>query len=144
MARTMQEPGATAAEADCSLLQRFLDLIEVKSRAGLPIGHYAAVLRVSESRLTAQCRRVARQSPQRLISAYLVRKAKAQILETTLSTSQIAFSLGFHDPAYFSRFFRQQTGQTPTQFRLTSHAAGRPAAPAATRCADGVDGEAAV
>ena len=28
-----------------------------------------------------------------------------------------AYSLGFDDPAYFTRFFTKHTGLTPTQFR---------------------------
>jgi AraC family transcriptional activator of pobA len=110
-------------------------LIEAKPRAGLPIGHYAAVLGVSESRLTSHCRRVTGRSPLQIINGCIVRRAREKMLATKLSTSEIAFSLGFRDPAYFSRFFRLQTGQTPTEFR-TSAGPAAGARPNVTACAD--------
>jgi len=36
---------------------------------------------------------------------------------TQLSVKEIAYSLGYEYPQYFVRLFRQQTGQTPTQYR---------------------------
>ncbi|MEA4916914.1 helix-turn-helix domain-containing protein [Proteiniphilum sp.] len=34
-----------------------------------------------------------------------------------LSVNEIAFSLGFDYPQYFSRLFKNKTGQTPIEFR---------------------------
>ena len=129
MTNAFLKDGVTSTAPHACLVRRFGELIEAKPRAGLPIGHYAAVLGVSESRLTAHCRRVTGRSPLQIINACLVRRAKEKMLGTKLSTSEIAFSLGFRDPAYFSRFFRLQTGQTPTEFRATA-AAEKGAAPA--------------
>ncbi len=127
-------------ERTACLAQRLQELIEAKPRAGLPIGHYAAVLRVSESRLTSHCRRQTGRSPSQIINACIVRKAREKMLAANLSTSEIAFSLGFRHPAYFSRFFRLQTGQTPTEFRAAARDGGdyRAAAarPDVTACAD--------
>jgi AraC family transcriptional activator of pobA len=40
-----------------------------------------------------------------------------------MSVKQIAHGLGFADIAYFSRYFRKQTGVTPTQFQSEAHKA---------------------
>jgi len=37
---------------------------------------------------------------------------------TTLNISEIAYSSGFADPAYFARVFKQHKGMTPQEFRL--------------------------
>jgi AraC family transcriptional activator of pobA len=34
-----------------------------------------------------------------------------------MSVSEIAYGLGFDDPAYFTRFFSQRTGISPRAFR---------------------------
>ncbi|MFT3674814.1 MAG: helix-turn-helix domain-containing protein [Chitinophagaceae bacterium] len=57
------------------------------------------------------------QSPQDHIHQYIVRKAKEKLRQTDLSVSEIAYSLGFDYPTYFTRFFRKETGITPTIFR---------------------------
>lgn len=44
-------------------------------------------------------------------------EAKRMILSTDMSLKEIAFELGFSDPAYFSNFFRAQTGSSPREFK---------------------------
>jgi AraC-like DNA-binding protein len=54
---------------------------------------------------------------QQHIHAYLIDRAKSLLMTTTLSVNEIAFSLGFEYPQYFSRLFKNKTGQTPVEFR---------------------------
>jgi AraC-like DNA-binding protein len=44
-------------------------------------------------------------------------EAERQLRYTAMSVSQVAYYLGFEDPAYFSRFFRRRTGLPPKSFR---------------------------
>ena len=60
------------------------------------------------------------QSPQALIQQRMIALAKERLSTTQLSVKEIAYSLGYEYPQYFVRLFRQQTGQTPTQFRQGS------------------------
>jgi AraC-like DNA-binding protein len=39
---------------------------------------------------------------------------------TNKNVSEIAYLLGFHDPSYFSRAFKQQTGKTPSEYRKSN------------------------
>jgi AraC-like DNA-binding protein len=68
--------GARDAENPYFFVRRFQDLVEAKPRTGLPIGHYAAVLGVSESRLTAHCRRLTGRSPLQIINTCVMRKQR--------------------------------------------------------------------
>lgn len=47
----------------------------------------------------------------------LVLEIKKEIRLREKSLKEIAFDLGFSEPAYFTRFFKQQTSLTPTEFR---------------------------
>jgi AraC family transcriptional regulator, transcriptional activator of pobA len=38
-------------------------------------------------------------------------------LESSKSIGQIAYDLGFKHPGHFSRMFKNETGQTPNEFR---------------------------
>jgi AraC family transcriptional activator of pobA len=55
-----------------------------------------------------------------VIHARIITEAKRNLIFGDTSMEQIAFSLGFSDAAYFTRFFRKEVGQTPSQFRITS------------------------
>ena len=39
------------------------------------------------------------------------------LLESNLTVREVAFASGFNDPNYFTRFFQQKTGMTPSHFR---------------------------
>lgn len=47
----------------------------------------------------------------------LLLEAQRDLTYTSLSVKQIAWSLGFADAAYFTRFFQRLAGRTPTQWR---------------------------
>ncbi len=47
----------------------------------------------------------------------LILEAKREIAYGKKSLKQISFELGFSDQAYFSRFFKVQTGIMPLEFR---------------------------
>jgi AraC family transcriptional activator of pobA len=47
----------------------------------------------------------------------LLVEAERQLRYTSLSIAQIGYHLGFHDPAYFSRFFTTRMRLSPREFR---------------------------
>ncbi|UBM60826.1 helix-turn-helix domain-containing protein [Marinilongibacter aquaticus] len=47
----------------------------------------------------------------------IIQSAKNKLRRTNLSVSEIAYSLGFGYPTYFTRFFRRKTGISPKVFR---------------------------
>ena len=54
------------------------------------------------------------------INDFLVDKAKNLLLGTEDSVSEIAYTLGFNYPHYFSRLFKTKTGVTPQKYREMS------------------------
>ncbi len=46
-----------------------------------------------------------------------VEEAKRLLLETSQTVSEIAASVGYQDPSYFTKVFKKIEGQTPTEFR---------------------------
>jgi len=51
------------------------------------------------------------------IHFFVIEQAKTILLQTNQSISEIAYSLGFEYPQYFSRLFKQKTGKTPLEYR---------------------------
>ena len=56
-------------------------------------------------------------SPLEHIHARIIKIAKHKLRQPHLTISDIAYSLGFNYPTYFTRFFKKETGITPTDFR---------------------------
>jgi AraC family transcriptional activator of pobA len=110
--------GATRSEI--RLADRFRELIDQHYRKNLPLQDYASMMAVSLVQLRAACASATGQSPTKMIHARIVTEAKRNLIFGDMSMEQIAFSLGFSDAAYFTRFFRKEVGQTPSQFRITS------------------------
>lgn len=112
--------GEIATRNDIRLTERFRELIEQHYRENLPLQDYASMLAVSLVQLRAACASAASQSPTKMIHARIITEAKRHLIFGDMSMEQIAFGLGFSNAAYFTRFFRKEVGQAPSQFRTTS------------------------
>lgn len=51
------------------------------------------------------------------ISEYRLNKARTLLENPDKNISEIAYELGFGNPSYFTTFFKQKTGKTPTEWR---------------------------
>ncbi len=100
-----------------ALMSRFRARIEERFRLREPVSAYAEGLNVTISRLQTVCGKIAGQTPSDMIDERVMREAKRSLLYTDISVSEIAYSLGFSDPAYFTRFFTRHEGQSPGRFR---------------------------
>jgi AraC family transcriptional activator of pobA len=95
----------------------FCKLIETGYALQHPVAWYAAQLGITAAHLNALCRKTAGQSALALVHERLVLEARRNLVYTSMSVSQVSYALGFADPAYFTRFFKQRTGLSPKVFR---------------------------
>ncbi|MHB0950916.1 MAG: AraC family transcriptional regulator [Allorhizobium sp.] len=100
------------------ILQRFRQLVESHFAMQKPVSFYAGQLGITTDRLHSICRRNLTKTPIQLLHERLTREAKLRLERSTLSVHDISDSLGFHDPTYFSHYFKRQTGLSPAAYRL--------------------------
>jgi len=108
---------AAARSRKAAQVERFRALVDKHFREHLPVERYAAELGLTAGHLSRLCREVLGMSSLDVINARVVHEAERELVYSILGVKQIAGLLGFADDAYFGRFFRKQTGRTPTQFR---------------------------
>jgi AraC family transcriptional activator of pobA len=110
----------SAAIRERELVARFREAVEQRYRGHFGISTYARDIGSSEAALRKACVTVAGQSPTQLIHARMLIEAERQLRYTGMSITQIAYYLGFEDPAYFSRFFTKGMGASPRSFRRST------------------------
>ncbi|MGP9498265.1 4-hydroxyphenylacetate catabolism regulatory protein HpaA [Halomonas sp. AOP43-D1-4] len=102
---------------ELSLFHRFNLEIEARYRAHWTLANYARVLNVTEARLNSVCRRIAGVPSKQVIHDRVMQEARRLLIFTRMSVNEIAYQLGFKDPAYFCRFFARHSGTTPSGYR---------------------------
>ncbi|QUJ66473.1 helix-turn-helix domain-containing protein [Photobacterium sp. GJ3] len=95
----------------------FQQMVEKHFRQQWTVTQYAGLLQMSLSTLNRICKTVKGVGAKEIISERVFVEAKRSLLYTQLNIDQIAYNLGYDDPAYFSRFFKKKSGQSPRQFR---------------------------
>lgn len=117
---------------DVELVRRFREVVESCFRSAPGLEALAAELGVTPSRLNRACRAVASRSAMAILHERIMIEAKRGLIYTGMRVSEVARSVGFEDPAYFSRFFAARAGRSPREFRQSILGAGDapPASPA--------------
>ena len=99
------------------LVRDFIALVEQNFRQDHSVTAYAEKLFVAPKSLTKRLSALNYPTPSQIIRDRLVLEAKRQLKFSDKTVKEVAFELGFDDPAYFSRLFSKAAGQSPAQFR---------------------------
>lgn len=123
LARQHNAHGPVQQHRSLAVFQSFLKRVKEARRPQKTITAYAAELGITPVHLNRVCQGVAQKSAVRVVQTYFMAEAQNYLVHTSFSISEVAYALNFEDPAYFSRLFRQHTGQAPKQFRQARTAA---------------------
>ncbi len=104
---------------------RFRDLLDRDFANAHNVDHYAHQLGYSTRTLERATRAASEESPKQAINRRIVLEARRLLAHTDQPIGILARELGFRDPANFSSFFTQESGETPTSFRNRQRA-GKP------------------
>ncbi len=101
------------------MLKRFRALVEHKYRQQWKVQQYAMALHTSVSSLNRVCNECVGITAKSIIQNRVLIEAKRKLIYTQYPVDQIAYTLGFKDPAYFSRYFKKLEGLPPSAYRAT-------------------------
>lgn len=98
-------------------IRRFNFLVDLHYKSKRRVSDYADMLFKSPKTLSNLFSIYNQRSPQQIILDRIALEAKRLINYTDKQNQEIAFDLGFNDPAHFSRFFKKMTHMTPSEYR---------------------------
>jgi len=104
-----------------NLLTDFRILLEKKYRNQWRVQQYAAALHTSVSSLNRRCNDWLGITAKSVIQNRVLIEAKRKLIYTQYPVDHIAYTLGFKDPAYFSRVFKKSEGIPPVEYRQANN-----------------------
>lgn len=99
------------------LFMQFRKVMEKHFATCHKVKDYAELLNTTEKTLNDSIKKVTGKTVSELIYARITLEAKRLLLHSEMSAKEIAYALNFSDPAHFSKFFKKQTGTSPSEYK---------------------------
>lgn len=101
------------------IIYDFKKSIEFNLKKSHSPAFYSIDIGVAESKLSAITKEILGLSPKKIINEEIILKAKKLLAENEIIIKEISEELGFADAPHFVKFFKKETGMTPSQFKET-------------------------
>lgn len=113
----VQYPGKQLELRNKQTFHEIKHLIEKHFRQEHQASFYALTLKMDIKKLNLICRQATGNTLFELLQQRLITESKIELQTTSSSIKTISYRIGFNDPAFFGRFFKKHTGETPASFR---------------------------
>ena len=115
--RVKKENHVIKEDTETRLFKDFSLLVEQNFRNMHSVTDYANRLGLSPKSITKHFQKLGAKTPSDFIKNRILLEAKRLLIYTDKTVKEIAFELGFNDPAYFTRFFTKGIEKSPLQFK---------------------------
>lgn len=100
-----------------SLYASFIQLLISSKNQMNTVSHYAKLLHTTPQNLNAACKKETGKAAAEIIASHVTAEATRLLLYTQLSISEISYLLNFKDNSHFSKYYKKNTGTTPSFLR---------------------------
>ncbi|WP_298779514.1 helix-turn-helix domain-containing protein [uncultured Polaribacter sp.] len=115
--RVKKENHIIKEDTETRLFKDFSLLVDQNFRSLHSVTDYANRLGLSPKSITKSFQKIGVTTPSQFIKNRILLEAKRLLIYTDKTVKEIAFELGFNDPAYFTRFFTKGVLKSPLQFK---------------------------
>ncbi|MCA9929659.1 MAG: helix-turn-helix domain-containing protein, partial [Anaerolineales bacterium] len=115
--RRQAAPQPETLSPHAQIYQSFLTLLDRHFKTETAVHFYAARLHITPRQLSDTIARFAGKTAKQLIQERRMLEARRYLQHTNATVKEIAYTLGFNDPSYFSKAFKQSVGVSPQNFK---------------------------
>ena len=108
---------------DSERIKQMMDFVQEHYSENITVDEIASSAGISSRECTRCFRRCIGASPIEHLTQFRVRMAAKALRETGKTVMDISEDCGFSSPSYFSKVFRDMTGQTPKEYQKHCHMA---------------------
>lgn len=114
---TLQPNDVAVTSMDEQFLQRLLEVIEVRlSDPDFDVRAFSRAVGMSRQHLNRKLKGLAGQSASDFIRTMRLKRAAQLLGKRSATITEIAYEVGFSNPAHFSKSFRETFGKTPSEY----------------------------
>lgn len=115
---TIMPQSPASGDVESEFYARLLDIIKAEmGNSELNVDSLAAKMGLGRSQFYRKIKALTNYSPVELLRNLRLKRSRELLLTTEMSISEVAYEVGFTAPAYFTRCYREQFGETPTELR---------------------------
>lgn len=115
---TMPDPKLPDFKVD--LIRRFNVLVDDNFKEKHQVSEYAKMLNKSPKTLSSLFKKYSDKTALTFINERILLEAKRLLLYSDKTSEEISYELGYKESGHFSKFFKNQVGNTPIEFRKTA------------------------
>lgn len=99
------------------ILWKFLTLLKQYHKEERTVNFYADRMCISPKHLSSVIKQMSHKTAHEIIADFVTMTAKRLLKTTTMSIQEISDELNFANQSFFGKFFKQNTGQSPSAYR---------------------------
>jgi len=118
LTKTLEGEEEPSNEKINPLLEKIIHLVKENYTNPLySLAEFTQDMGMSKSTLCRRMKAITDKTAMEILTEYRLNKAKKLLADGDMSVSEVAYAVGFNDPSYFSRRFKQAFGESPKSAR---------------------------
>ncbi len=115
--RKRQNLPSVDADKEYLLAVAFKNLVYNHLNTFHSIDYYATALHTNSKKLTRVCKQYLSATPGVIVRQLKVLEAQRLLANQNITIQEVAYAVGFEQPTYFTKYFKQTVGMTPRDFQ---------------------------
>lgn len=100
------------------ITMRFKDLLHKNYRTQKRVEFYSEKLNLTSKHLSEVLKKTIGKTTKQSIEETIILESQSLLKQTSMDVKEIMYWLGYDDSSYFTKFFKNKVGLTPTEYRL--------------------------